>query len=204
MTTRETILEAAVAVFSRDGFAGTTIREVCRTAGVNVAAVHYHFGSKEKLYEAVCREVCGGRPRFEIAPGQDPAARLRAFVTQFLTVLLGAGRSSAAGMIMGREMIEPTEALTIIVEDMFKPRFLQLCDIVRDLLGTGVAEEVVRRCALSVVGQCLYYRHSRPVVGQLNPWQTFDPSAVAELADHITRFSLGALASIGHWREPDA
>lgn len=53
--TRERILAAAEALFAEHGFAGTSLRRVTGAAGVNLAAVHYHFGSKDGLVEAVLR-----------------------------------------------------------------------------------------------------------------------------------------------------
>ena len=94
---------------------------------------------------------------------------------------------------MAREMIEATNALTIVIEDMIKPRFQQLYSIVKDLLGEGVDDELVRRCCLSITGQCLYYRFAQPVVLKLNPQQKFDKAGIENLADHITQFSLHAI-----------
>jgi AcrR family transcriptional regulator len=55
--TKEQILNIAEGQFAEKGFAGTTLRGVIREAGVNIAAVHYHFGSKEELFIAVVRRV---------------------------------------------------------------------------------------------------------------------------------------------------
>ncbi len=55
--TKEQILNVAEAQFAEKGFAGTTLRGVIREAGVNIAAVHYHFGSKEELFVAVVRRA---------------------------------------------------------------------------------------------------------------------------------------------------
>lgn len=51
--TRDAILDAAEDLFSKHGFYGVTIREVSREAGVDTALVHYYFGAKRDLFDAV-------------------------------------------------------------------------------------------------------------------------------------------------------
>src|SRR5437764_4269513 len=51
--TKERILDAAEALFMEHGFEATSLRQITATAGVNLAAVNYHFGSKEELFQAV-------------------------------------------------------------------------------------------------------------------------------------------------------
>ncbi|MCG2663427.1 TetR/AcrR family transcriptional regulator [Brevundimonas sp.] len=51
--TRDLILDAAEDLFSKHGFYGVTIREVAREAGVDTALVHYYFGAKRDLFDAV-------------------------------------------------------------------------------------------------------------------------------------------------------
>ncbi|MBE7384704.1 MAG: TetR family transcriptional regulator [Leptolyngbya sp. SIO1E4] len=51
--TKQRILDAAERMFGTHGFDGTTLRSIVRDAGVNLALVNYHFGSKEELYQAV-------------------------------------------------------------------------------------------------------------------------------------------------------
>ena len=47
--TKERILNTAERLFGEHGFAGTSLRAIAKNAGVNLAAIHYHFGSKEAL-----------------------------------------------------------------------------------------------------------------------------------------------------------
>src|SRR5215212_6074389 len=47
------ILEAAEALFVEHGFEATSLRQLTAAASVNLAAVNYHFGSKEELFQAV-------------------------------------------------------------------------------------------------------------------------------------------------------
>jgi AcrR family transcriptional regulator len=51
--TKERILTAAERLFGARGLAGTSLRSITSAAGVNVAAVHYHFGGRERLARAV-------------------------------------------------------------------------------------------------------------------------------------------------------
>jgi AcrR family transcriptional regulator len=53
MDTKEKILDAAERLFGEQGFGSTSLRHIIAEAGVNLAAVHYHFGSKEELLDAV-------------------------------------------------------------------------------------------------------------------------------------------------------
>ena len=53
--TKDRILGAAEELFAQYGFAGTSLRQVTSRADVNIAAVNYHFGSKENLVNEVFR-----------------------------------------------------------------------------------------------------------------------------------------------------
>ncbi len=65
--------------------------------------------------------------------------------------------------------------------------------IVREIAGGRLDEGQVRRCASSIVGQCLFYRHAQPCIRRITPDIRFDAAGLAQLADHITGFSLAAI-----------
>ena len=54
-STRESILDTAEALFAQQGHDGTSMRQITGAAGVNLASVNYHFGSKESLVQAVLK-----------------------------------------------------------------------------------------------------------------------------------------------------
>ncbi|MEI9983470.1 MAG: TetR/AcrR family transcriptional regulator [Aliidongia sp.] len=72
-TTRGGILDAAETLFSEHGFHGVTIREVSRAGGVDSALVHYYFGTKRGLFDAVFlrRAELLNRDRLEAMNGYE-------------------------------------------------------------------------------------------------------------------------------------
>ncbi len=196
--TRRKLLETAAVVFAEHGFKATTIRMICGLAKVNVAAVNYHFGSKEALYHEVLRYVrrcayekypmhCG------LAPGATNEERLFAFVHSFLLRIFGEESNLGFGTLTIREMVEPTSALDMIVDEGIRALFGQLVDIVHALMGEDVDMGLVQACSRSVISQCVFYLCSRSVINRMTPEQTFGPADIELISEQITAFSLNAL-----------
>jgi len=203
--TRKRILEAAAVVFADHGFAATTIRMICGRAQVNLAAVNYHFGTKEGLYRDVLRYVrqCAYDrypPTWGLADDATPEQRLHAFIRSFLLRTLGDERNLGFGTLVMRELVEPTSALDMLVDEGIRSLFGQLVDIVRALMGDRVEEASVLACARSIISQCLFYLFSRPVISRMAPEQKFDPEDVEMITEQIMHFSLHALRGIAEQR----
>jgi len=199
--TRERIIDAAGELFAAHGFRGTTVRDICSQAGVNVAAVNYHFGDKEALYGEVLRHlhqgsVCAYPIDMGVATDSTPEERLTAFVRSFLHRLLDEGRPAWHGKLMAMEMADPTPALDDLVEQSILPMFKALEEILRDLLGPDAPQAEIEQCGGSVIGQCLHYKHARPVIVRMGLWRLEGLEQVAALADHIVQFSLGGITRL--------
>ena len=196
--TRERLLEAAADVFAADGFRNARIQAICRRAGANIAAAHYHFGDKEGLYAAVF-EYAHERATRDYPPddivGVEPEARLRAHITSFLARLLDPDRPAWFARLLAREMIDPTPALDRLVRNRMRANHEQLSAILRDLLGEDATDEAIRLCALSVIAQCTFYRNSAPIISRLYP-DLVPTKEIERLADHVTRFSLAAIRGL--------
>jgi AcrR family transcriptional regulator len=200
--TRQQLLAAAAAVFAEVGFRDATVREICRRAEANIAAVNYHFGDKETLYAEVLRYAyqiaMEKHPlRLEVGPDGGPEKRLRAFVHSLLSRIFDEGAGAWHGQLMAREMIEPTAALDVLVEERIRPMSNELWKVIAEILGCPVHDERVRLCGFSVVSQCLFYKHCHPVVCRLFPkLKKLDAAGIEQLADHITQFSLAAMKNL--------
>src|ERR1051325_8289765 len=57
--TKQKILDTSERLFAQKGFAATSMRQIISEAGVNLAAVHYHFGSKEELLDELVERKAG-------------------------------------------------------------------------------------------------------------------------------------------------
>lgn len=199
--TRDALLAAAGRVFAEHGFAQATVRAICTAAGANVAAVNYHFGSKDRLYVEVLRAgFQRARARYPEDPGLPagaPAAdRLHGFVRSLLFRLFDPSPDACHWPLLARELIEPTAALDALVADQVRPMVGVLQAIVGELLGPGAPREQIRMAGCSLVGQCLFYRNARAVLTRVFPEQGFTPHDLEALAQHITRFSLAGLRAL--------
>ena len=195
--TRQQLLEAAGEVFAERGFRSATVREICLRAKANIAAVNYHFGDKEALYLEVFRysrqKELERFPQLRKDAKLPPEKQLHAFILSLLQRVFDKGDASWHGLLMLREMTEPTAALDFVVAEKIRPMAEQLSEIVAELLGCRVNDERVSRCSFSVVGQCVFYCHSRTIVERLRPEQKFDQKSLEQLAEHIAKFSLAGL-----------
>lgn len=166
-----------------------------------MAAVNYHFRDKERLYAEVlawCGQVAMERyPLAAGLPGNASAAdRLRAFIRSYMDRLLDEGRPAWHGRLISREMVDPTRALDQLAEMFVKPQYARLYEIVDSIIGPGAPEAVVRRNACSVVGQCLFYKHCRPMLERILPQQGYGPQDRDAIAEHVHTFSLAALEKV--------
>jgi len=198
---RNRILQAAGPVFADKGFQGATVREICQAARVNAAGINYYFGDKERLYIETVK--CAQRLQIERVPMPSLAAeasaeeRLTAFVTTMLTRMLE-HETPWQSRLMMREILAPSAACQELVEEYFRPQFEFLCDILRELaakwIGRQVQEHELQQFAFSVVGQCVHYRVGNAIVTRLIPAEERAAHyRTAQLANHVTRFTLAAL-----------
>jgi hypothetical protein len=94
---------------------------------------------------------------------------------------------------MLHEFIQPSTATARVVQELMRPMYDRLRQIVGELLGLPVDHERTRLCVHSVIGQIAYYGRSAPMLRTLWPEMKMDAGQRELVADHITEFSLAYL-----------
>ncbi|MBN1765658.1 MAG: CerR family C-terminal domain-containing protein [Sedimentisphaerales bacterium] len=198
--THDKLLEVASIVFAEKGYRDTTVAEICRLSHSNVAAVNYHFGGKDKLYEQVWRNAFAEAirvypPDGGLEPDAPPSERLHALIYSLLHRILDDGRLGYAGKILLQEMADPTEVIRRILQNLIRPLRQRTRGIIKELLGPDAIDKNIDFCLMSVIHQCLAMGFLRE---QMHPpmFKTkVTEERIDDLVDHITRFSLAGIAA---------
>ena len=193
------LLEAAGEVFAEKGLKDATVREICSRANVNLAAVNYHFGDKERLYiEAVKNAralIEEDVPLPPITIDLTPEQRLGMFVKTMVGRLLNPKAAAWQHQLLVREIMEPTKACEEMVHESFQPFVDSLLETIREMVPNDLPEHLIQMLGFSIISQCVYYRAHDRLVSMLVPaseLKNFDPDTIAK---HIVRFSLAAISS---------
>ena len=136
--TRSRLLKVSERLFADRGFKDVTVREICRAARANVAAINYHFGDKLGLYREVLQTATDAMRATNDAArragqGQPPEEKLRRYVLIFLQGLLASNYETLHRLIH-REMNDPTPVLDAFVEQSVRPRVEYLAGIGHQVL----------------------------------------------------------------------
>lgn len=197
--TRAQLIEAALDVFGRLGFEGATTREIAKAAGANLAAIVYHFGSKEALYIAVAEHVATSmktalEPAFARIAGPQATASpdsARAsfgwLIEAFIDLLVGSAEAERWARFIIREQMQPSAAFDVIYGFMSGPVGIAT-QLVAAALGRPQDEETKIR-VFAIFGQVIVFRVSQALITRHMGWPAIGARERAEIkrivATHI-------------------
>ncbi|MEG3788780.1 TetR family transcriptional regulator [Lysobacter sp. CCNWLW3] len=126
-STKDRILGAAEELFAQFGFTGTSLRQVTSRADVNIAAVNYHFGSKENLVNEVFRRRMDDMSRQRLSALQDAVQQhpgelepiLAAFVEPALALAQDRHGGAAFVRVVARAYAEKNDSLRKFLSDHY-------------------------------------------------------------------------------------
>lgn len=161
---RARILSEATASFAAKGYQRTSVRDITSAAGVNVAAVSYHFGSKADLYREVLRQAlqCPQQPSSSV---ETPGLLSR---TDWLRHLIAgifdsfdAHEGSALQSILAHEQTEPSGVLGPVLGDLLRPRHDALVAALACEAGCPPDHPAVHRIVKTLVDAIKGYQTDR-------------------------------------------
>ena len=208
---RARLIDVAIKLFAEKGYEGTSVRDLATAAGVNVAAVSYHFGSKDELYHEALRACLApcGEMRERMQKHLDAALKnrsrkaaeeaLRRCIQDFLEVLVSpAARHSHLVM---REQSEGKQRFEPVIREFFQPVGSILREVIL-MLAPGLSEMRVFMVISGIIGQCLHIYKARVSYRVLAGVDSHSPEYIEMTSKHIAH--LTALGLRGLEREKGA
>lgn len=196
--TASALITAGLHLFGHQGFAATSTRQIAARAGVNLASIKYHFGSKDGLRAAcaaaVAQRIASVLTTTDTPPPDTPAqaqAILEARLTRAVQFLCLEPEAEDAVAFMLREVTEAGALLERIYQDFLHPLHADLCALWALASGQDAESEETRLSVFAMIGQILYFRIARPVVRQRMGWDDIGtPEAEKITALLLTSFRL--------------
>lgn len=188
LQTRDSLIEAAIHLFGRRGFAETSTRQLAARAGTNIASIAYHFGGKAGLHTACAREVATrigrGIGPVDACPPATPAeaeARLEDLLRRFVRFIVAAPGAADIVTFMLRELTDAGEAAALIYDEFLEPRHRLLCALWSVATGRDAESEEVKLAVFSMLGQGLYFRIGQPFVVKRTGWTAVGPAEAGRI-----------------------
>jgi AcrR family transcriptional regulator len=194
--TRERLLDVAERIFAERGFAGASVREITEAAGASLAAINYHFHSKEKLYAEVflrrmdhLRDQFLAQLRSDIAD-DDLDGALTSFGRAFISPHADPAFSWRFLDLCSRELIEAQLPPGLLERELVTPLIESIVGFVRRA-RPELDQEVARSCAHSFLAQLLQLVRGARVAARSDAAAAGD-----ERLAHVVRFTAAAIRHI--------
>lgn len=200
--TKLSLILAAGELFAELGLEGVGIRTIAQKAGVNIAAVNYHFGSKENLYTETLKYAIlhgGGmhpislsKEGTHIKEPTDIAESLYRYIKKKFVSLFASGHSSWYSKLIIRSLLEPTPSFLSTIEQTFLPTMEALITIIQRS-DPNMTKEKARLWAFSIEGEIAFYGICKVPILSILRKEEYDNEFIEVVADHVARSSLTAL-----------
>ncbi|MGE3973928.1 MAG: TetR/AcrR family transcriptional regulator [Bdellovibrionales bacterium] len=162
--TRWALIQAALPLFARKGFDGTTVRDVADAAGVNVSLVSYHFNGKEGLYRT-CIEEFGKLRQNKTQEILQPAQTLEEFKFRFRflveDMLMFMISNPYVCQIVLREVDDGLPIAKDIFEKTLMQTYLGLVEFIQDAKNKGFTRESVDPLIVAMLTQASVFHLMR-------------------------------------------
>ena len=198
--TRQRILETSLRLFAEHGFKGVSVRDISTAAGVNVASISYHFGSKQGLYhtifemvldqdEALFTEQMASVDRLLGRAGGDHAllaAAVEGLVAGIVGRIATYEHAHWFSVLLARELALPGVLFDLIYRRRVEPLLRMMIRVTAAALGLVADDPAARLSANVLYGQVGNLVFARPVLWRQMGWEGYSPERVELLVGTIT------------------
>ena len=170
---RTRLIVEAMRIFAEKGYAKASTREICEAAGLNPAAIHYHFGDKDGLYRAVLVGPIEGIAT-QLVGFDDPALSLTQSLHHLLRGFVGEDGQQTPGADDGvrlylREMLEPTPVFAAAAAQHIGPVHEAITRLLARHIGVAAPDEDVHRLVFGLLAMAHDYCMSREFMKAVAP-----------------------------------
>ena len=189
--TKAKLLKTAARLFARRGMEGVSTRELAKQAGVNLCAISYYFGSKQKLYEAVIEQVIDTVKRNLFAPentafsADTPRDGVKNIIGRFFDFLCGDQITDSQAMLMVNEIICPSAAYNKIYQTVLEPVHKQISRLAAQETGADENSPQVLILTHTLFGQAVMFRIHKEALLRRMKIKQYTPELLNEIKKHI-------------------
>ena len=192
--TRAALIRAALKLFGRQGFEGTSTREIAALAKANIGSIAYHFGGKEGLHEACARHIVDtmqelARPVLTALPDagslqpDQAEALLRLALERMAGFVIGQPEAGAIVSFILRELDRPTAALDTVYTGVFEPVHRRFCEVWAAATGEDAESDATKIRVFTLIGQVVYFRIGREAVRRRMGWDRVGEAETAQVVE---------------------
>ena len=190
--TQERLLNAAADMFSTQGYAGVSMRDIARAVGITQAAIYHHFSNKDALYVAAVTFVFERQTQElskQMSEIGDPTDRLELLVGALLEVM---DEDPRFRKIYCRELLEGNEQrLAAITDNAFTVFYEPMYELMGELAPTGDGQLLI----FSRAGMIFHHLEARTLTPHL-PRATKKNTDIPSLAKHINSLFLHGVSAL--------
>ena len=205
--TRAQLIEAGLRLFGRLGYEAVPTRMLAREAGVNLAAIAYHFGGKQGLFEAVTQSIVdkirhrampvAAALQKDLAEAGGDRAKLAAAAermvrAQIETFVAHGPRQEEIGLVL-REFAVPSSAFPILFKNLIEPMHRAVTGLTAAVRGVSPDDQSAILAAHVMMGQVIGFGVAKqPVLRRLG-WTEYTPERIDAIAEVLVPMALNAL-----------
>ena len=197
---RQRILNAATQVFAEEGLRGARTRKIARLAGVNVASIHYYFGTKEELYQRIIRPIFTmmmNRVKGASQSSDDPRQCIEAVVDAYFDLLRD---HPEMPRLMMWDLVDGGIAIEKVIKPILNEEKIVFSQRLQEVVQKGQSMGIFKpqtaaQAVISLVALCVFPFFASRLINTFFPDQALNAEFLTERRLHVKDLIISGLAS---------